>query len=104
MPSLRTALAAHNTVTAEGKPSTFSLVAATTFVCLRVAAIISPLFFCCCALALCKPGVFGNEGQEMFHQVLLINASPHAGFNGESLNAAQEPLSRRSKQHYFGHI
>lgn len=34
--------------------------------------------------------------------MLLINASPHAGFNGESLNAAREPLSRMSKQHYFG--
>lgn len=48
--------------------------------------------------------MFGNEDQEMFHQLLLINASLHAGFNGESLNAAQEPLSRMSKQHYFGHI
>lgn len=61
-----------------------------------------PLF--CCALPLCELCVFGNEDQEMFHQLLLMNASPHAGFNGESLNAAQEPLSRMSKQHYFGHI
>lgn len=55
-------------------------------------------------LSLCEPCVFGNKVQEMFHQVLLINASPHAGFNGESLKVAQEPLSRASKQCYLGRV